>query len=99
MILQELHKAATKKGFKYELYSTKFNYYRMGKPSIENQIEADKHTYFGFTKDNKVWFWFNILEDDFILFDHRYNTVNGSIIKSIQQEWNAKYILGLQDWK
>jgi hypothetical protein len=100
MTLQELHKAATEKGYNYQLFSNKFKYYGgLRKPSLDTQYEGTRETFFGFTKDDKVWFWFNIIEDDFILFDHRYNAVNGSTIKSIKQEWNAKYILGLQDWK
>lgn len=93
MTLQELHNAATEKGYNYQLFSNKFKY------SLETQYEGTQETFFGFTKDDKVWFWFNVIEDDFIVFDHRYNCVNGSTIKSIKQGWNAKYILGLQDWK
>ena len=100
MTLQELHKAATEKGYKYELFSNKFKYYGgLRKPSLETQCEGTRETVFGFSKDDKVWFWFKSFDGDYVFFDHRYNCINGSTIKSLKQGWNAKYILGLQDWK
>ena len=100
MTLQQLASAVTEKGYKFQLYTNRFKYIGgLRRPSSKTQIEGTKETFFGFTKDDKVWFWFNVIESDFIIFDHRYNCVNGSIIKSVKQEWNAKYILGIQDWK
>lgn len=99
MTFKDLLNAATEKGFEYQLFSNKFDYWALSTPSIETQLEGSKETVFGFTKDGIVWFWFKSFDGEYVFFDHRYNTNNGSNIKSIKQGWNAKYILGLQDWK
>lgn len=97
-------KNAINKGFKFK-YFTVFNekVSRWGKELKEAYI---KDTYFGFTKDGNIWFWFRVNTEfckdglkPYVFFQHRFNSATGKYIKSINQQWNAKYILGIQDWK
>lgn len=97
--LNTLITAAIEKGYKFESYTNvcgnRFNindYYNGG----------TNKSYFGFTKDGNVWYWFSQLnytsidENSFVDFDHRYNTVNGHKMYSFKQEWKAKEFLGLR---
>ena len=89
--------AANKKGYKFEAFTNVCSKYSDLNDSF-NMGTQESH--FGFTKDDKVWFWFSQsnfpgIEDykPFVRFCHRYNTINGATIKSFKQGWKAEEIL------
>tara|TARA_R110001606_G_C15028843_1_gene610744 strand:+ start:69 stop:338 length:270 start_codon:yes stop_codon:yes gene_type:complete len=71
------------------------------KKGLHNQIvtadnSRDGYEYIGFSKDNTVFFWFIVYDNLDVTFDNRYNSANGSCIKTFNQHWKALGILGLQ---
>mgnify|MGYP003116864378 FL=1 len=89
--------AAIKKGYKFEAYTNICSNYC----NLNDDLNmGTDETHFGFTKDNKVWFWFaqaNYPEfkdlKPYVRFNHRYNTINGSTIKSSKQGCKAEKLL------
>lgn len=60
--------------------------------------EDEFYSEIGISLDGVVFFWFELNFDcDYYMFNHRYNTGNGSKIKSINQMMKIKTILGLYD--
>ena len=91
--------AAIKKGYKFDAYTNVCHKY-MDLNDYDNMGTNESH--FGFTKDDKVWFWFKQynfpgIEDvkPFVSFCHRYNTINGATIKSFKQGCKAEELLEL----
>ena len=89
--------AAIKKGYKFDAYTNVCSKYSDLNESLNG---GSNETHFGFTKDDKVWFWFsqfNFPENEdfipFVRFCHRYNTINGATIKSFKQGLKAEKIL------
>lgn len=98
--LNTLITAAIEKGYKFEAYT---NVCRNRFNINESFNGGTNKSYFGFTKDGNVWYWFSqqsfettYNEDSYVFFDHRYNTINGHKMFSFNQEWKAKKFLGLR---
>tara|TARA_R110000782_G_scaffold98188_5_gene183425 strand:- start:2626 stop:2907 length:282 start_codon:yes stop_codon:yes gene_type:complete len=90
--IQNYIQSAQDQQLTFDAYTVKFD--RWG-----NEINI---SYFGFTTNNDVWYWFHAynLGDGWsndLFFDHRYNRINGHIIKSYKQEKKAMALLNLQN--
>ena len=103
--LNKYAEQALKKGYKFKYFTT-YNEKKWSWSWDKKLQEVYiKNTYFGFTADGNIWFWFknnsqpNLFSRDLTHFQHRYNGATGKYISTIKQKWNAKYILGIQDWK
>lgn len=64
--------------------------------TVTKDNSRDGFEYIGFSKDNTVFFWFMVFNSLDVSFDSRYNSANGSCIKTFNQNWKALGILGLQ---
>lgn len=101
--LNKYAEQALKKGYTFQYFTT-YNEktYSWDKKLKEIYI---KNTYFGFTADGNIWFWFktnsqpNLFSKEYINFQHRYNGCTGKYISTSRQGWKAKDLLGIQDWK
>ena len=84
---QEIKNAIKNKGYK-----TQFIKAEDTKDGLANMI--------GFTSNGNVWFWFKQIVfsngDEITNFDHKYNCLNGNVIKSFRQEQKAFNLLGVK---
>lgn len=93
--------AAIEKGYKYEAYTNVCGKYTDLTDSFNDGTDK---SHFGFTKDGNVWYWFSMQNypdtdlnlETYTFFDHRYNTINGHVMKSWNQQKKAFEFLGLR---
>lgn len=90
--------AAREKGFDFEAYSHCIDSYGDFSTFLSK-------SYFGFTPDNKKWYWFyasNIIQDKLEkvhwFFDKVYYTGTGASYKTYKKEYNALCHLGINTY-
>lgn len=94
--IEKFVNAAREKGFDFEAYSHCINSYGDFSTFLSK-------SYFGFTPDNKRWYWFystKIHKDkpNYWYFDKVYYTGTGASYKTYAKEYNALCHLGINSY-
>ena len=96
--ITKLIQAATEKGYYFEAHSNVCGkYYKIS----DWDNKATYKTYFGFTTDHNVYYWFSQYNyqcadiKGMAMFDERYSRITGKSIKTWKQERKALKLLGL----